>query len=163
LHARELGVLAGDRLARRVDAGALHRRDRAGRHAVVGDIDRVEAGLAEAADRLVHLGLRLVRAPVGRVVALDDLDARLLEDGQRRLGLRLLLGDVLVGVGVDDLTARAQLPDPGFKVGLVLLVVARRLGLRQQQRDLAAAAAASAVVGPAAVRRAAGGDAEGEG
>src|SRR5439155_7900338 len=78
LDARELRVLAGGRLGRRRDAGALHRRDRAAGGAVVGGVDAHEAGLADRGDRLVHLGLRLVRAPVGVSYSLATLKPLLL-------------------------------------------------------------------------------------
>ena len=75
----------------RIDRRALERRDGAAGHAVVGHVDRVEAVIAERGDRALHLLLGLVRAPVGRVVALHDLGALLLEHLGRA---------VLVGLGV---------------------------------------------------------------
>src|SRR2546421_234141 len=62
--------------------------------------------------------------------------------------------------GVDALPARAGPRALGDEVGLALLVVARRLGLRHQQRALAAAAPSAA--GPPAARAAAGGEGEAE-
>src|SRR4051812_19849747 len=76
----QLGVLAGDRPRGRLHAVALHRRDRAARGAVVGGVDAHEAALADGGDRLLHLGLGLVRAPVRRVVLLGDLEAALVDD-----------------------------------------------------------------------------------
>src|SRR3954452_14458419 len=64
LDAGKLGVLAGDRDLGRVDAVGLHRGDDATGVAVVGGVDADEAVLAQRGDRLLHLGLRLVRRPV---------------------------------------------------------------------------------------------------
>ncbi|EAU64988.1 hypothetical protein STIAU_5981 [Stigmatella aurantiaca DW4/3-1] len=56
--------------------------------------------------------------------------------GQRRLGLALLLGGVLVRVAVDDLAVRAQLLDLALEVRPVVGLIAGRLRLGQQQGDL---------------------------
>src|SRR3954452_11168580 len=106
LDARQLGVLAGGRLRRRRDALALHRRDGAAGGAVVGRVDADEAVLAGRRDRLLHLGLRLVGAPVRRVVLLDDLEAALVDDAVRAL---LEQPGVVVGRGAVDHDQRAGL------------------------------------------------------
>src|SRR5207302_159872 len=54
--------------------------------------------------------------------------------GQRRLGLRLLLRRVLVGVAIDDLAAGAELLQPLLEERPVLGLVARGLRLRQEER-----------------------------
>ena len=59
LDAVELSVLTRRRPARRVDAGVLHGRDRAGRNAVVGVVDAGEPIVAQRGDRLLHLRLRV--------------------------------------------------------------------------------------------------------
>src|SRR4029079_16142864 len=51
---------------------------------------------------------------------------------------------VLIGVGVEDLALRADLLHLGLEARAVLLLVSRRLGLRQQQGDLAALLRAAA-------------------
>src|SRR4051812_31304390 len=237
-----LAVLPGRRDGLGVDAVALHRGDRAAGHAVVGGVDAGDLVLAQGGDRLLHLALRLVRAPVRRVVlladlhraavedrvgallvvararigrgavddddglagalvadrvherlrlqladlhvverhvvadrcagdepvvghdrhagllgAVDDADGRLGVDGvehehlgavgDRRLGLLLLAGRILVGVGVVDLAVRAEGLDLGGEQRAVVLLVARGLGLREQEGDLAALAAAAAARG----------------
>src|SRR4051794_13245997 len=246
LDAGELGVLTRRRAPGRLHAVALHRRDRAAGRAVVGRVDAHEAVLAHRGDCLLHLRLRLVRAPVGRVVLLGDLQAAVVDHavralleqarvvvrgravdhhdraglalllqlgdeagrlqladldvvegdvvvdgrlgdqavvadhrdlrlvgavddrggrrgvdrvedehlralGERGLGLALLLGRVLIGVRVDDLAVRTELLGLVLEARAILGLVARRLGLGQQQRDgarlaPAAAARAAAVV-----------------
>src|SRR5205085_2315301 len=104
-----------------------------------------EAVLAGGGDRLLHLRLRLVRAPVGRVVALDDLHAGLLE----RL-LRAAL--VRRGVGVGGRAVDHHHAGAG---GLRAELGHQALGLLLA--PLAAAGSAAAVA-RAVGRRAAGGD-----
>src|SRR3954465_13847163 len=70
-----LGGLAGRRDRLRVDAGRLHRRDRAAGGAVVGGVDADELALADRRDRLLHPALPLVGRPVGGVVLLADFEA----------------------------------------------------------------------------------------
>ena len=84
--------------------------------------------------------------------------------GQRRLGLLLLLGGVLVRVRVEDLAVRAKLLDLGLEQRAVLRLVPSVLRLGQQQRDLAAAArlAASGVAAARIVVVAAGAQSERE-
>jgi hypothetical protein len=79
--------------------------------------------------------------------------------GQGCLGLRLLLGRILVGVAVEDLAVGAQVLDLGLEQRAVLRLVAGGLGLGQQEGDLevasaSARAAATAVVVVAARSRA---------
>ena len=64
--------------------------------------------------------------------------------GQRRLGLLLLLGGVLVGVRVQDLAVRAELLDLGLEQRAVLRLIPGVLRLGQKQGDLAAAAGGGA-------------------
>src|SRR5215212_7482976 len=90
----DLGVLACDRDRLRVDAGRLHRRDRAAGGAVVGGVDADELALADRRDRLLHLRLRLVRRPVGGVVLLGDLEAGAVD---HRVGAFLEQLGVVVG------------------------------------------------------------------
>src|SRR5258706_3366959 len=80
LDAGQLGVLARRRPGRRSNSGALHRRDCATSGAVIGGVDANETVLADCADRLVHLGLRLGGRPVRRVVLLCNLEAALVDD-----------------------------------------------------------------------------------
>src|SRR5262249_3498766 len=70
----ELGVLAAGRLGLGIDAGRLHRGDRAAGRAVVGLVGAVEAVLADRGDELLHQLLGLLGLPVGRGVLLDDRD-----------------------------------------------------------------------------------------
>src|SRR3954453_9060410 len=106
LDAGELGVLAGRRPRGRGDALALHRGDRAAGRAVVGRVDADEAVLADRGDRLLHLGLRLVRAPVGRVVLLGDLEAAVVDHA---VGALLEQPRVVVGRRAVDHHQRALL------------------------------------------------------
>ena len=85
LDCRQLGVLTRCRDALRVDAVALHGGDGATGGAVVGGVDADEAVLAERRDRLLHLLLRLVRAPVRRVVLLGHLVLARVDDAVRAL------------------------------------------------------------------------------
>ena len=73
LDGRQLGVLTRGRDASSGRCRALHGGDGAAGGAVVGGVDADEAVLAERGDRLLHLLLRLVRAPVRRVVLLGHL------------------------------------------------------------------------------------------
>ena len=73
-----------------VDARGLHRGDRTAGHAVVGGVDAIDAVRAQLRDRLLHLLLGLVGAPVGRV------DLRPI----RRPGRGSTVGALLVGGGV---------------------------------------------------------------
>src|SRR5205807_2208229 len=67
----QLAVLAGDR--RQVaEPGGLHGRHRSAGRPVVGGIDAGHALPAQLRDRLFHLVLGPVRAPVGRVVLRPD-------------------------------------------------------------------------------------------
>src|SRR5215212_5592778 len=106
LDRRQLGVLPGDGTGGGLDAGTLHGRDGAAGGAVVGGVHADEAGLAEPGDRLLHLVLGLVRAPVGGVVLLADLEAAAVEDAVRPLLEQL---GVVVGRGAVDHHHRAAL------------------------------------------------------
>src|SRR6476659_6839952 len=121
LELSDLLVVEGDVV---VDRGA---RD----EAVVGE-DRDLGALGAVGDR-------------GRGLAVDrveDEDVGALR--QRGLSLLLLLGGVLVGVGVDDGAVGALGLDGGLEQRAVELLVASRLGLRQEQRDLLGATGAGA-------------------
>src|SRR5215211_3627041 len=69
----EFRVLPGGRAGLRVDAVALHCGDGTAAGSVIGGVDAHEAVLADGRDRLLHLLLGLVGAPVGRVVLLRHL------------------------------------------------------------------------------------------
>src|SRR5215213_1446055 len=136
----ELGVLPGRRPRLRVDAGRLHGRDRGAAGAVVGGIDAHEAVLADRGDRLLHLLLGLVRAPVGRVVLLRDLVAASVDHAVRALLEQLR---VVVGGGAVDHDDGAlgaillELADQGVTLELADLLVVERdvvvdVGVRDQ-------------------------------
>src|SRR3954454_2826031 len=117
LNAGELGVLTGRRLRVRVDTRALHGCDCAAGGAVVRGVDALESVLAECRDRLLRLGLSLVRAPVRGVVLLADLDAALVEHAVRT---RLEQLRVVVSRGTVDHEDRA----------LVVHLLHERVGLQ---------------------------------
>src|SRR5215207_300684 len=99
LDGSELRVLPGRRAGLGIDAVALHGRDRAAAGAVVGGVDAHEAVLADRRDRLLHLLLCLVRAPVGSVVLLRHLEVAAVDDAVRALLEQL--GVVVRGRAVD--------------------------------------------------------------
>ena len=135
-----------DRLAARV-AELVEQRlrlDLAHAHVVEGHVvvDRRARDQAVIRD---HRDVRLLGAVDrrGRRLGVHGVEHEHLRAvGDRRLGLLLLTRGVLIGVLVDDLAARAQRLDLGLEARLVLLLVARGLGLRQQQGDRAALVAA---------------------
>src|SRR5829696_8337300 len=99
LDGRELRVLPGGRAGLGIDAVALHGSDRAAAGSVIGGVDAHESVLADGRDRLLHLLLGLVRAPVRRVVLLRHLEIAAVDDAVRALLEEL--GVVVRGSAVD--------------------------------------------------------------
>ena len=123
-----------------IDAVALHRSDRAAAGSVVGGVDAHEPVLADGRDRLLHLLLGLVRAPVRRVVLLRHLVVAAVDDAVRALLEQLGVVVRRGAVDHDDVALGAvvgELLDEALALKLADLLVVERdvvvdVGVRDQ-------------------------------